>query len=60
MWAVFPSYADRKAMKRRFLPRVVDGETSIPGLAQTTRHRDVKSPGTRLGTEVLSSFRSVK
>ena len=43
-----------------YLLCVVDGETSIPGLAQTTRHCDVKTPGTRLGTEVLSSFRSVK
>ena len=62
MSAIVSSYADRKAMKRRwntnytFCGKLTESIFPVLLTARLRSHCD----GTRLGTEVLSSFRSVK
>ena len=66
MSAIVSSYADRKAMKRRwstnyaFCGELTESIFPVLWTARLRSHCDGKMPGTRLGREVLSSFGSVK
>ena len=66
MSAIVSSYADRKAMKRRwntnyaFCWELTESIFPVLWTARLRSHCDGKMPGTGLGTEVLLSFRSVK